>query len=76
VRASNKVAAIDGALSGVSATAAQDLLLTIVTLSHGWIVGRNLSLIIAGDPDDVARRRDHLVASTRAIAEAMTAGSV
>jgi AcrR family transcriptional regulator len=75
VRASNKVAAINEALPGLTATGAQDLLLTIVTLSHGWIVGRNLGLIITGDPDDNARRRDHLVMSIRAIAEAMTSGS-
>jgi len=71
VRASNKVAAINAALPGISATVAQDLLLTIVTLSHGWVVGRNLGLIITGEPDDNARRRAHLVMSTRAIAEAM-----
>jgi AcrR family transcriptional regulator len=75
VRASNKVAAIDAALPGVSVAAAQDLLLTIVTLCHGWIVGRNLGLIIAGDPDGNARRRAHLVMSTRAIAEALALGS-
>ena len=71
VLASNKVATINAALPGVSAASAQDLLLTIVTLSHGWIVGRNLGLIITGDPENDHRRRSHLVTSTRAIAEAM-----
>jgi AcrR family transcriptional regulator len=75
VRASNKVAAIGSALPGIASASAQDLLLTIVTLSHGWSVGRNLGLIITGDPDDTARRRSHLVMTTRAIAEAMGIGS-
>jgi AcrR family transcriptional regulator len=69
VRASNKAVAIQRALPGLGVESAQDLLLTIVTLSHAWTVGRNLGLIITGDPDDHARRRVHLMASIRAIAE-------
>lgn len=71
VRASNKVAAIHNALPGVTTAEAQDLLLTITTLSHAWSVGRNLGLIITGDPDDNVRRRSHLVMSVRVIAESM-----
>jgi AcrR family transcriptional regulator len=75
VRASNKAAAIKAALPGITESGAQELLLTIVTLSHGWIVGRNLGLIITGDPDDNVRRRAHLALSIRAIAEAMVVRS-
>lgn len=75
LRASTKVAAIRNALPGVTTSAAQDLLLTIVTLCHAWTAGRNLGLIIAGDPDDDGRRRNHLVASVRAIGESMTSSA-
>jgi len=67
-RASTKVADIQNALAHINARAAEDLLLTIVALTHTWTTGRNLGHIIAGDPDDNARRREHIVASVRAIA--------
>jgi len=71
LRASNKVAAIETALPGIKTRDAQDLLLTIVALSHAWTVGANLGLIITGNPEDSARRREHIVAAVRAIGEAI-----
>jgi len=70
-RASVTVAAIQRALPSLSRADAQDLLLTIVSLSHGWTAGRNVGLTITGDPDENARRRAHIVGAIRAIAAAL-----
>ena len=67
-RAEVKVAEIQRVLPELSHQAAQDLLLTIVSLSHGWAAGRNVSRTITGDPNDNSRRRAHVVAAVRAIA--------
>jgi AcrR family transcriptional regulator len=74
MRASGKAAAIEKAVPGIDVKSGQDLLLTIVTLCHGWAAGRNLGLIITGDPDDDNRRRADVVSSVRAITIAMIAG--
>jgi AcrR family transcriptional regulator len=66
-RASLKAAAIELAVPGLSHHAAQDLFLTIISLSHGWTASRNVGLIVTGDPDDNARRRAHVVAVVRAL---------
>jgi AcrR family transcriptional regulator len=67
VRSSNKVAEITSALPDLDRRDAEDLLLTIVVLVHSWTAGRNLGQIVTGDPDDNARRRNHIVATVRAI---------
>jgi AcrR family transcriptional regulator len=66
-RAALTAAAIERAVPGLSHPAAQDVLLTIVSLSHAWVAGRNVGLTITGDPDDSARRRAHIVAAVRAL---------
>jgi AcrR family transcriptional regulator len=71
-RAAITVGAIEDAVPGLGRRRAQDVLLTIVTLSHSWTAGRNLGLIITGNPDDNARRRAHVVAVVRALVEAST----
>jgi AcrR family transcriptional regulator len=65
-RASVKAAAIEHAIPGLSHRAAQDLLLTIVSLCHGWTAGRNVGLTTTGHPDDNTRRREHILAVVRA----------
>lgn len=71
-RASSKAAEIQRSLPSLSSKDAQDILLTIVSLSHGWAAGRNVGLTITGDPDEDGRRRAHVVAAVRAIASALT----
>jgi AcrR family transcriptional regulator len=70
-RAAIKSAAIEKAVPGVDRGTAEDILLTIVSLSHGWTAGRNVARTVAGDPDDDARRRAHIVAAVRAITAAV-----
>lgn len=69
-RAAMKAAAIEKAVPGISFSTAQDLLLTIVSLSHGWTAGRNVGLTITGNPDDNVRRRAHIVSAVRAMTAA------
>ena len=69
-RAALKSAAIEKAVPGIDNETAQNLLLTIVSLAHGWTAGRNVGLTITGDPDDNGRRRAHIVATVFAIATA------
>jgi AcrR family transcriptional regulator len=69
-RAAIKSAAIEKAVPRIDRETAQDLLLTIVSLSHGWTAGRNVGLTVSGDPDDNARRRAHIVAAVHAITAA------
>lgn len=69
-RAALKVAAIERAVPGLTRHDAQDLLLSIVTLSHGWAAGRNVGVTITGGADDHARRRAHIVNAVRRIAQA------
>lgn len=75
LRASSKVTEIENALPCIDPRAAQDLLLTIVALSHAWTAGENLGLIITGDPEDNARRRQHVIAVVQAICESIAAPS-
>jgi hypothetical protein len=64
-RAGRKVEELAAALPGAATEAAAELLLTIVTLCHGWLTGPNLARIIAGDETAHQRRRDHVVAVAR-----------
>jgi len=47
------------------------VLLTIVSLSHGWTAGKNVGLTVTGNPDDHLRRRAHVVTAVRAASTAM-----
>jgi hypothetical protein len=40
----------------LSEAAAEDLLLTIVTLCHAWVSSPNVPLVITGVPDEERRR--------------------
>ena len=56
LRSANKVTEIREALPALSEPAAEDLLLTIVTLCHAWVSSPNVALVITGAPDEVRRR--------------------
>ena len=56
LRAAKKVSEIQTALPTVSEAAAEDLLLTIVTLCHAWVSSPNVHLVITGTPDGERRR--------------------
>jgi AcrR family transcriptional regulator len=70
-RAALKSAAIEKAVPGLDRESAQDILLTIVSLSHGWTAGRNVGRTITEDPDDNARRRTHIFAAVQAMTVAL-----
>lgn len=67
-RACRKVQELRAAVPGRPVEYAEDLLLTIVTLCHGWVTSPNLALVIAGDESAHARRRAAIVAAARALA--------
>jgi AcrR family transcriptional regulator len=71
IRADLKSAAIENAVPGIDRQTAQNLLLTIVSLAHGWSAGRNVGLTVTGDPDDNAGRRAHIVAAVYAMTSAI-----
>jgi len=52
----NNVTEIRSALPALSEAAAEDLLLTIVTLCHAWVASPNVPLVITGPPDEERRR--------------------
>jgi AcrR family transcriptional regulator len=56
LHSASKVSEVRTALPAISDTAAEDLLLTIVTLCHAWISSPNVHLVISGTPDDQRRR--------------------
>ena len=56
LRSAHKVTEIRGALPTATETAAEDLLLTIVTLCHAWVSSPNVHLVITGPPDEERRR--------------------
>ena len=56
LRSANKVAEIRRALPGVSEAAAEELLLTIVTLCHAWVSSPNVHAVITRPPDEKRRR--------------------
>ena len=67
VHAASKVSEIRAALSGISEAAAEDLLLTIITLCHAWMTSPNVHLVITGTPDQ-NRRRSTIVRTTELLA--------
>jgi AcrR family transcriptional regulator len=56
LRAATKVSDIRAALPTLSEAAAEDLLLTIVTLCHAWVSSPNVPLVVTGTPDEERRR--------------------
>lgn len=56
LRSADKVAEIRRALPTASERAAEDLLLTIVTLCHAWASSPNVHLVITGAADEERRR--------------------
>ncbi|PVZ59704.1 TetR/AcrR family transcriptional regulator [Arthrobacter sp. H-02-3] len=56
LRSTNKVSELRHALPALSEAAAEDLLLTIVTLCHAWVSSPNVALVITGTPDEERRR--------------------
>ena len=68
VQADLKVEEIRAALPGSTKEQAENLLLTIVTLCHGWFTTPNLGRIIAGDESAHGRRRGEVVAVARLMA--------
>ncbi|MEE9095910.1 TetR/AcrR family transcriptional regulator [Pseudarthrobacter phenanthrenivorans] len=67
VHAAGKVAELRAALSGVSQAAAEDLLLTIITLCHAWMTSQNVHVVITGSPDQT-RRRSAIMRTTELLA--------
>ena len=55
------------ALPGLSEAAAEDLLLTIVTLCHSWVSSPNINLVVTGTPDE-ARRRASIMRTSELLA--------
>jgi AcrR family transcriptional regulator len=75
-RAGALASAIRTALPPISDVAAQDLLLTIVTLCYGWRVSPNLTRVItSADPDHRHRRGVIVRTATLLAADAVTAAS-
>ena len=56
-RATRKVEDLREALPGADRKAVEELLLTIVTLCHGWVGSPNLISVITSDAGDVRRRQ-------------------
>jgi AcrR family transcriptional regulator len=68
-RAGRKVEELAAALRGAATEAAAELLLTIVTLCHGWLTGPNVGRIITGDETAGSRRRTHVANVARLVAQ-------
>jgi AcrR family transcriptional regulator len=68
-RACGKVEELRAALPDAGREQVEDLLLTVVTLCHGWFTGPNLGRIIAGDETAHDRRRAEIAATARALLE-------
>lgn len=60
-RASRKVQELSAALPSLSREEVEDLMLTVVTLCHGWFTSPNLGRIVSEDETDHARRRAVIV---------------
>ena len=57
LRATRKVKDLQQALPGADQKAVEELLLTIVTLCHGWVASPNLIPVITSNPDNDRHRR-------------------
>ncbi|MFE4835322.1 TetR/AcrR family transcriptional regulator [Arthrobacter sp. NPDC056691] len=67
LRAAGKVNELRQALPGVDQQAAEELLLTIVTLCHAWASSPNVSAVIAGT-QNTARRRASITRTAELLA--------
>lgn len=67
-RACRKVEELRSALPDATREQAESVLLTIVTLCHGWVTSPNLGRIITGDETGHPRRRSEIAAAARALA--------
>ena len=67
LHSANKASEIQAALPAISRHGAENLLLTVVTLCHGWISNPNVHLVITGAPD-AARRRASIVRTSELLA--------
>ena len=67
IHAAGKVTEIRAALSGISESYAEDLLLTIITLCHAWMTSQNVHVVITGTPDQT-RRRSAIMRTTELLA--------
>lgn len=65
--ATGKASEIRSALPGISEAAAEDLLLTIITLCHTWTSSPNVHFVITGPPDQ-SRRRSAIMRTTELLA--------
>ncbi|WP_430592517.1 TetR/AcrR family transcriptional regulator [Humidisolicoccus flavus] len=71
VRHSEKVATVQEMLPGISANAAADLLLTVVSLTDAWVALPQLESLLAGDdPKRTAERRAAIVSTVTLAAQA------
>lgn len=68
-QAQRKVDDLVDAVPGMTREQGEALLLTVVTLCHGWVTGPNVARIIAGDETAHRRRREHVVGLARLLAE-------
>lgn len=71
-RARRKVDELRIALPAATRQQVEGLLLTVVTLCHGWVTTPNLGRIIAGDESAHARRRADIASAARVLAEGCT----
>jgi AcrR family transcriptional regulator len=67
-RAARKVDELCAALPDLERQQVEELLLTIVTLCHGWVTTPNLGRIIGGDEASATSRRRAIAATASAIA--------
>ncbi|AXJ08842.1 TetR/AcrR family transcriptional regulator [Arthrobacter sp. PM3] len=74
LHSANKVAQVRSALPGMSQAAAEDLLLTIVTLCHAWVSSPTVHAVMTGTPD-ADRRRRAIMRTTELLAADAAAGS-
>lgn len=68
-RAGRKIDELQLALPGLTREQVEDLMLTVVTLSHGWVTGPNLGRIVTGDETAHARRRGEISRTAAALAQ-------
>jgi hypothetical protein len=71
LRSATKTAEIQHALATATVKAAEDLLLTIVTLCHAWVSSPNVHLVVTGAPDE-ERRRTFIMRATELLARDAT----
>jgi AcrR family transcriptional regulator len=71
LRSAKKVKELCRALPRVSETAAEELLLTIVTLCHAWVAAPNINAVVTSESRE-ARRRATIVRTAELLAHDLT----